>query len=78
VVGIFAVLDHQSHQLFVDIFLDGLAQGVGVDIAGLHDLRRVGVIHQRKKKMLRRGIFVMPVARELDRAVQRLFEASRQ
>ncbi len=77
-LGVLAVLDHQCHQLFVDILLYGLAQSVGVDIAGLHDLRRIGVVHQREKQMLRSRIFVMPITRELDRAVQRLFQTSRE
>ena len=77
-LGVLAILDHQRHQLFVDVFLHGLAQRIGIDVAGLHDLRRVGVVHQREQQMLGRRVFVMPVARELDRAVQRLFEASRE
>ncbi|MEJ0044011.1 MAG: hypothetical protein WDM81_18150 [Rhizomicrobium sp.] len=73
-----AVLDHQSHQLFVDVSLDGLAQCFEIDIAGLHDLGRVGVVHQGEQKMLGRGVLMVPVARELDRTMQRLFEASRE
>ena len=77
-LGVLAVLDDQRQQFLVDIFLQGLAQRIDVDIAGLHHLRRIGIVHQREKKMLERRVFVMPVARELDRAVQRLFEAARE
>ena len=77
-LSVLAILDDQRHQLFVDVFLDRLAQRIHVDVAGFHNLRRVGVIHQREQQMFRRRVLMMTVARELDRAVQRLFEASRE
>ena len=77
-LGVFAVLNHQGQKLIVDVFEQGLAQRLGVDIAGLHDLDGVGVIGQSEQQVLERGIFVMPVAGEHHRAVQRLLQASRQ
>ena len=77
-LGVLAILDDQCQQFLVDIMLQRQAQRLGIDIAGLHHLGGVGIVHQRQQQMLERRIFVMAVARELDGAVQRLFQAARQ
>ena len=64
-------------EVLVDIFLHRLAQRIHVDIAGLHHLAGVGVVDQGQQQMLQRGIFVMPVAGQLDGVVQRLFQTAR-
>jgi hypothetical protein len=77
-LGVLAVLDHQRDQLFVDIFDEGLAQRVDIDIAGLHHLRRVGIVEQSQQQVLQSRVFVMPVAREFNGAMKSLFQAPRQ
>ncbi len=77
-LGVLPVIDHQGEQFVVDIFEKHLAQRVGIDIAGLHDLRGVRVVGEGEQQMLRRRIFVIAVAGEFNRAVQRLFQAPRQ
>ena len=76
-LGVLAILDHQGDQFLVDIFLHRLAQRVDVDIAGLHHLAGVGIVHQGQKQMFQRGVFVMPVAGELDGVMQGLFQTAR-
>ena len=77
-LGVLAVLDDKGQQLLIDIFLQRLPQRIDLDIAGLHHLGRIGIVHERKKQMLERRVFVMPVARELDRAMQGLFQTTRE
>jgi hypothetical protein len=77
-LGILAVFNDEGQQFFVDIFPQGLAKDFGVDIAGLQNLGRIGVVYQSKEEMFERGIFMMTIARELDGAVQGLFETTRE
>ena len=77
-LGFLAILDHQGDEFLVDIFLHRPAQRLDVDIAGLHHLAGVGIVHQGQQQMLQRGVFMMPVAGELDRVMQRLFQTARQ
>ena len=76
-LGFLGFIHHQSGEVLVDIFLHRLAQRIHVDIAGLHHLAGVGIVHQGQQQMLEGGIFVMPVAGQLDGLVQRLFQTAR-
>ena len=76
-LGFLAFVHHQGGEVLVDIFLHRLAQRIHVDIAGLHHLAGVGIVDQGQQQMLQRGIFVMPVAGELDGVVQGLFQTAR-
>ncbi len=58
-------------------FTQRAAQRVGVDVARLHHLGGVGIVEQGQEEMLESRVFVMAVARELDRAMQSLFQAAR-
>ena len=77
-LGVFAVFDHQRDQFFIDIFDEGLAECIDVDIAGLHHLAGVGIVEQSEQQVLQSRVFVMPVAREFDGAMKSLFQAPRQ
>ncbi len=77
-LGFLAILDHQGDQFLVDIFLYRAAQRVGIDVAGLHHLAGIGVVHQSQQQMLQGGIFMMPVAGQLDGMMQGLLQAARQ
>ena len=77
-LGFLAILDHQGDEFLVDIFLHRAAQRLGIDIAGLHHLGGVGIVHQGEQQMFQRGVFVMPVAGELDGVMQGLFQTARQ
>jgi hypothetical protein len=50
---------------------------VGLASSDLHHLAGVGIVHQGKKKMLERGVFMMPFAGELDGMMQCLFQTPR-
>jgi hypothetical protein len=77
VLGFLGDIHHQGGEILVDIFLHRLAQRIHVDIAGLHHLAGVGVVHQGQEQVFQSGIFMMPVAGELDGLVQRLFQTPR-
>ncbi len=77
-LGIFAVLDDQRHQLFIDIFLQSRAQRIDIDVAGLQNLCRVGIVEKRQQQMFQRRVFVMAVAGEFDRAMQGLLKMTRE
>ena len=53
----------------------GPAQHVHIDAAGAHDRRRILIIDQREKQVLKRRIFVPAFIRQGERAMQGLFEA---
>ncbi len=49
-LGVLAILDNQRHQLFIDVFLQDMAQRIGIHVAGLHHLRGIGVVQQGEKE----------------------------
>ena len=61
-------------KVVVEIVGDALAQHVEVDEAGLHDGGCVAIIEERQKKMLERGVFVLPLVGIFQRTVQCGFE----
>ena len=77
-LGFLAILDHQGDEFLIDIFLHRPAQRIGIDIAGLHHLAGIGIVHQGQQQMFQGGVFVMPVAGELDGVMQGLFQTARQ
>ena len=71
------VADHQPLEFVVDIVEQVPAQLIGVDAAGAQDRHGVAVIDQRQHQMLERCELVVALARQGERAMQRLFKAGR-
>ena len=76
-LGILVAVADQVLELGLEIGGEAASQLVEIDIAGAHDRGRVLVVDQRQQQMLERGVFVMPLVGERQRAVQGLFEAAR-
>ncbi len=76
-LGLLGFIHHQGGEILVDIFLHRLAQHIHVDIAGFHHLAGIGIVQQSEQQMFQRGIFVVPVAGELDGMVQCLLQTAR-
>jgi hypothetical protein len=72
-LGILAGLADQIVEFVVDVVDETLTQRVEVDVAGPHDGGRVLIIQQRQQEMLQRGVFVMALVGDGERAVQGLF-----
>ncbi len=66
-------LDLQRFELVVEILADRFPQYLQIDAAGLHDLRRVGVLSQRQEKMFEGRIFVPAATRLGECRMERLF-----
>jgi len=49
----------------IDIFQKRAPQRVEFDVAGLHDLRRVGIVEQSQQKMFECRVLVVAIARDL-------------
>ncbi len=74
-LGFLLAAMHQPFELAVDITPERPAQGFHVDVAGLHDGRRIDVVDQCEQQMLERGIFVPPLVGESEgRWSARFFE----
>jgi hypothetical protein len=75
---VFTILDDKRQEFMIDVFDEGAPQSLEVHIAGLHYLRGIRIVEQSQKQMLKRRVLVVTVARQLDGAVEHLFEAARQ
>jgi hypothetical protein len=75
-LGILVISVIRSTEFLVDIIADGSRSCSSVDIAGLHHRRSVGIVHQRQKQMLQRGVFMMPLIGIGQRLMDRFFETT--
>ena len=73
-LGVVIPLGDQRLEFLVDIVDKRLLQNVDVDRTGLHDGAGIAIVGEREKQMFERGIFVMMVVGDGQRAVERLFE----
>ena len=76
-LGILVAVAHQILELAFEIGGEAAPQLVEVDIARPHDRRGILIVDQREQKMFQRGVFVMALVGERQRAVQRLFKVAR-
>ena len=63
-LGTIAVIDNKARQVIIDIIFEIAAQNVDIDTARLHDSSRIRIVQQRQEQMLKRGIFMVPLARQ--------------
>ena len=75
-LGILVALGHQIVELGLDVGDEAALELVEIDIAGAHHGGRVLILDQRQQQMFQRGVFVVALVRERERAVQGLFEAA--
>ena len=75
-LGILVALGHQVVELGLDVGDEAALELLEVDIAGAHHGGRVLILDQRQQEMFQRGVFVVALVRERERAVQGLLEAA--
>ena len=75
--GVNLAFDAQALELAVEIGDDDVGQFTEIDTAGLHHLGGIGIVDQRKQKMLQSRIFMGAVACMLERVVERCFQRFR-
>jgi hypothetical protein len=76
-LGILIITCDQVAELLVDIIANSATQLFKINIAGAHDGRSVGILDQRQKQMLERGIFMVPLIGIGQRLMDRLFKTVR-
>ncbi len=76
-LGILVALVHQVLEFALEIGGQAAAQLVEIDVAGPHDGGGILIVDQRQQQMLERGVFVMALIGERQRAVERLFKVAR-
>ena len=77
-LGILGAVGDQVFEFGFEIGRQAAPQLVEIDIAGAHHRGGVLIVDQREQQMLERGVFVMALVGERQRAVERLFEAARE
>ena len=75
--GVNLAFDAQALELAVEIGDDDVGQFTEIYTAGLHHLGGIGIVDQRKQKMLQSRIFMGAVACMLERVVERGFQRFR-
>ena len=75
--GVNLAFDAQALELAVEIGDDDVGQFTEIYTAGLHHLGGIGIVDQRKQKMLQSRIFMGAVACMLERVVERCFQRFR-
>ena len=73
-LGVFAAVGDQIVEFLVDIFAKVLLQKIEIDRAGAQDRGGIAIIDQAQQQMLERGVFVMALVGDGERAMERLFE----
>jgi hypothetical protein len=75
-LGVLAVIGNEVGQLVIDIGQHLAAQPVDIDAAGAQYRNRVLILGQRQQQMLERRVFMTPLIRVGQSAVQRFFEVA--
>ena len=73
-LGVLTVAGGQGGQVVVDIEGQRRFQRRQIDVAGLHDAGRIGIVDQREQQVLKRRILVPARIGVSHRAVQGFFE----
>ncbi len=75
-LGVLRTVRDEVLQLGFDIGDEVAPQLVGIDVARLHYGSRVLVVDKREQQVLERGVFMVALVSERERAMERLFEAA--
>jgi hypothetical protein len=73
-LGVLVIVDDQFGQFIVDVFGQGGAKLIQIDIARLHHGAGVLIVHEREEKVLQGGKFMPTLIGVAQSAVQAVFE----
>src|SRR5215467_14581792 len=76
-LGVLVAFADQVLELGFEIRRQAAAQLVEIDVAGAHDGGRILIVEQCQQQVFQRGVFMVPLVGQRQRAVQGLFEAAR-